>query len=43
MKSWEFFDLLLNKISVVGTPGSGFELTEKGISDLPLLVAGKIQ
>lgn len=24
MKSWEFFDLLLNKIAVVGTPGSGF-------------------
>lgn len=24
MKSWEFFDLLLNKIQVVGTPGVGF-------------------
>lgn len=24
MKSWEFFDLLLNDIAVVGTPGSGF-------------------
>jgi len=24
MKSWDFFDLLLNKINVVGTPGSGF-------------------
>lgn len=24
MKSWEFFDLLLEKIGVVGTPGSGF-------------------
>ena len=24
MKSWEFFDLLLEKIQVVGTPGSGF-------------------
>ena len=22
--SWEFFDLLLNKIQVVGTPGEGF-------------------
>jgi LL-diaminopimelate aminotransferase len=22
--SWEFFDLLLNKVQVVGTPGSGF-------------------
>lgn len=24
MDSWEFFDFLLNKINVVGTPGSGF-------------------
>jgi LL-diaminopimelate aminotransferase len=24
MKSWDFFDLLLNKANVVGTPGSGF-------------------
>ena len=24
MKSWDFFDLLLGKASVVGTPGSGF-------------------
>jgi LL-diaminopimelate aminotransferase len=24
MDSWEFFDMLLNKIKVVGTPGSGF-------------------
>lgn len=24
MESWEFFDLLLNKINVVGTPGAGF-------------------
>jgi LL-diaminopimelate aminotransferase len=24
MKSWDFFDLLLNKTNVVGTPGSGF-------------------
>lgn len=24
MNSWDFFDLLLNKIGVVGTPGSGF-------------------
>jgi LL-diaminopimelate aminotransferase len=24
MKSWDFFDLLLNKSNVVGTPGSGF-------------------
>lgn len=24
MKSWELFDLLLNRVSVVGTPGAGF-------------------
>ena len=30
MKSWEFFDLLLNKISVVGTPGSGFGANGEG-------------
>ena len=24
LTSWEFFDLLLNKANVVGTPGSGF-------------------
>jgi LL-diaminopimelate aminotransferase len=24
LSSWEFFDLLLNKAGVVGTPGSGF-------------------
>ena len=24
MTSWEFFDLLLTKANVVGTPGSGF-------------------
>lgn len=24
VSSWEFFDLLLNKVQVVGTPGSGF-------------------
>jgi LL-diaminopimelate aminotransferase len=24
MSSWEFFDLLLNQLQVVGTPGSGF-------------------
>ena len=24
MGSWEFFDLLLNEIQVVGTPGEGF-------------------
>ena len=24
MSSWDFFDLLLNKVGIVGTPGSGF-------------------
>ena len=24
MTSWDFFDLLLHKVQVVGTPGSGF-------------------
>lgn len=24
MKSWDFFDYLLNEIAVVGTPGAGF-------------------
>ena len=28
--SWEFFDLLLNKVNVVGTPGSGFGSTGEG-------------
>ena len=24
MKSWDFFDMLLNQVNIVGTPGSGF-------------------
>ena len=24
MDSWDFFDMLLNEIQVVGTPGAGF-------------------
>ncbi len=28
--SWEFFDLLLNKVNVVGTPGSGFGSAGEG-------------
>ena len=24
MKSWDFFDLLLNKCNIIGTPGAGF-------------------
>lgn len=30
MDSWKFFDLLLNEIQVVGTPGSGFGKNGKG-------------
>ncbi|MDR0506373.1 MAG: LL-diaminopimelate aminotransferase [Dysgonamonadaceae bacterium] len=30
MTSWEFFDLLLNKVQVVGTPGSGFGQAGEG-------------
>jgi LL-diaminopimelate aminotransferase len=30
MTSWEFFDLLLNKANVVGTPGSGFGPSGEG-------------
>ena len=30
MKSWDFFDLLLNEINIVGTPGSGFGPSGEG-------------
>ena len=30
MSSWDFFDYLLEKASVVGTPGSGFGLSGEG-------------
>ena len=30
MTSWDFFDLLLQKVSVVGTPGRGFGLAGEG-------------
>lgn len=30
MKSWDFFDLLLNEANVVGTPGSGFGKNGEG-------------
>jgi LL-diaminopimelate aminotransferase len=30
MTSWDFFDQLLNKIQVVGTPGSGFGPSGEG-------------
>ena len=30
MKSWDFFDLLLEKANVVGTPGSGFGPSGEG-------------
>lgn len=29
-KSWDFFDMLLNKAAVVGTPGAGFGLNGEG-------------
>lgn len=30
MKSWEFFDKLLNEVNIVGTPGSGFGPSGEG-------------
>jgi len=30
MTSWDFFDFLLQKVGVVGTPGSGFGLSGEG-------------
>jgi len=30
MKSWDFFDLLLKKAHVVGTPGEGFGPSGEG-------------
>jgi LL-diaminopimelate aminotransferase len=30
MTSWEFFDQLLEKCGVVGTPGSGFGMAGEG-------------
>ena len=30
LSSWEFFDLLLNKVQIVGTPGSGFGKAGEG-------------
>lgn len=30
MKSWEFFDFLLNEVQIVGTPGSGFGANGEG-------------
>ena len=30
MKSWDFFDLMLEKIAVVGTPGAGFGKNGEG-------------
>ncbi len=30
MKSWEFFDYLLNNLQIVGTPGSGFGKNGEG-------------
>jgi LL-diaminopimelate aminotransferase len=30
MKSWEFFDFLLEELNIVGTPGSGFGSSGEG-------------
>ena len=30
MSSWDFFDLLLEKTNIVGTPGSGFGSSGEG-------------
>ena len=30
MSSWEFFDMLLERVQVVGTPGSGFGPSGEG-------------
>jgi len=30
MKSWDFFDFLLNEVNVVGTPGAGFGFSGEG-------------
>lgn len=30
MDSWEFFDILLNRVNIVGTPGSGFGTNGEG-------------
>ena len=30
MKSWDFFDKLLNEVQVVGTPGAGFGVNGEG-------------
>ena len=30
MTSWEFFDLVLNKAGIVGTPGAGFGPSGEG-------------
>ena len=30
LSSWEFFDYLLNKAQVVGTPGAGFGMNGEG-------------
>ena len=51
MKSWEFFDFLLEKANVVGTPGSGFgangegffRLTAFGDQQKTLEAAGRIR
>ena len=43
MSSWEFFDYLLEKAKVVGTPGSGFGAQGEDISALPPSVPMRIR
>ena len=31
MTSWDFFDFLLQKVGVVGTPGSGIWIVRRGL------------
>jgi LL-diaminopimelate aminotransferase len=42
MKSWEFFDKLLNDANVVGTPGSGFGPSGEGYFRFSALPTGKM-
>lgn len=43
MKSWDFFDLLLEKANVVGTPGVGFGPSGEGYFRLTAFGERKIQ
>ena len=43
MKSWEFFDYLLHKIQVVGTPGEGFGAAGEGTPFFNIWFAGRYE